>query len=187
MEPSSEPRRLGQSQMSLRLFYYTAPWLEKACLRAASAREGRRLTVRAPLGTPYSSGAARGRLGRPPGGRQGPAWPRESCVRGTACGGSRVNPTHDRISVTFAPLPIALAGLRDARDSLGWTAPARPPTLSVKIFSVSPRISICGRANMAFWLKRQTARTFPEAWTRHFSAGIRVRHTVPMAPGIGPR
>ena len=69
-------------------------------------------------------------------------------------------------------------------------------TLSVKYFSVSLKISICDPANMAFWLKRQTTRTFPEAWTRHFSAGIRTRHflagirvqhTIPMAPDIGPR
>ena len=187
MEPSSEPQRHAQSPMSLRLFYYTTSCLYRSCLGAASARHGRRLDHQGPPDTPHWSGAALGRPGRLPGGCQGPAGPREGSVRGTDFRSSRVNPTHDRISVTFAPLPIAIAGLRDARDSLGWTARVPPTTLSVKYFSVSLKISICDPANMAFWLKRQTVRTFPEAWTRHFSAGIRVRHTVPMAPGIGPR
>ena len=159
----------------------------KSCLGAASARQRRRLDHQGPRSTSHSSGAALGHPERPPGASQGPAGPHEGCVRGTASGVSRVNPTYHVKITCFAPPAIALVGLRDARDSLGWTARVPSTTLSVKYFSVSLKISICDPANMAFWLKRQTVRTFPEAWTRHFSAGIRVRHTVPMAPGIGPR
>ena len=86
----SEPRRLEQSHMSLRLYSYTTPCLYKSCLGAASARHGRRLDHQGPPGTPHRSGAALGRPGRPPGGHQGPAGPRESSVRGTACIVSRV-------------------------------------------------------------------------------------------------
>ena len=53
----------------------------------------------------------------------------------------------------FAPLPIALEAPREAWGSLGWTARAPSTTLSAKYFSVSPRISICDRANMACSLK----------------------------------
>ena len=48
----------------------------------------------------------------------------------------------------FAPPPIALEAPREAWGSLGWTARAPSTTLSAKYFSVSPRISICDRANM---------------------------------------
>ena len=91
MEPSSEPRRHAQSPMSFRLFYYTAPWLEKSCLRAARARERRRLDHQGPRGTSHCSGAALGHPERPPGASQGPAGPHEGCVRGTASSVSRVN------------------------------------------------------------------------------------------------
>jgi len=53
----------------------------------------------------------------------------------------------------FAPPPIALEAPREAWGSLGWTARAPYTTLSAKYFSVSPRISICDRANMACSLK----------------------------------
>ena len=145
--------------MSLRLYSYTTPCLYKSCLGAASARHGRRLDHQGPPGTPHRSGAALGRPGRPPGGHQGPAGPRESSVRGTACIVSRVNPTSARKTTGFAPPPIAFAPPREARGSLGWTARVPSTTLSAKNLSVSPRISICDRANMALWLKGQTART----------------------------
>ena len=107
MEPSSEPRRHAQSPMSLRLFYYTAPWLDKSCLGAASARERRRLDHQGPRSTSHSSGAALGHPERPPGASQGPAGPHEGCVRGTACVVSRVNngnfgQTPPRVSENFA-------------------------------------------------------------------------------------
>ena len=95
MEPSSEPRRHAQSPVSLRLFYYTAPWVDKSCLGAASARERRRLDHQGPRSTSHSSGAALGHPERPPGASQGPAGPHEGCVRGTASGVSRVKgPPH---------------------------------------------------------------------------------------------
>ena len=93
MEPSSEPRRHAQSPMSLRLFYYTAPWVDKSCLGAASARERRRLDHQGPRSTSHSSGAALGHPERPPGASQGPAGPHEGCVRGTDCIISRVKRT----------------------------------------------------------------------------------------------
>ena len=70
-----------------------------------------------------------------------------------------VNPTCHAIHAMFAPPSIAPAGLGDARDSQGWTRLSPSPTLSAKIFSVSPRISIGDRANMAISLKGQTVRT----------------------------
>ena len=70
-----------------------------------------------------------------------------------------LNPTSDIKTPDSAPPPIAFAAPREARGSQGWTARAPSTTLSAKEFSVSPRISICDRANMALWLKGQTART----------------------------
>ena len=49
----------------------------------------------------------------------------------------------------FAPPPRAPVGPSDAWDGLGLTAVAYSTTLSLKKFSVSLRISICGLTNMA--------------------------------------
>ena len=59
------------------------------------------------------------------------------------------NPSEHVKSSVFAPLSRARAGRGDAVDGLGWTAVAHSPTLSVRVFSVSPKISICGLTNMA--------------------------------------
>ena len=60
-----------------------------------------------------------------------------------------LNPSHALKSSVFAPSPRAPLSPSDARDGLGLTAVAYSTTLSLKKFSVSLRISICGLTNMA--------------------------------------
>ena len=59
------------------------------------------------------------------------------------------NPSECVKSSVFAPSPRAPLGPSDARDGLGLPAVAYSTTLSLKKFSVSLRISICGLTNMA--------------------------------------
>ena len=61
----------------------------------------------------------------------------------------KFNPSDAVKSSVFAPPPRAPVGPSDARDGLGLTAVAYSTTLSLKKFSVSLRISICGLTNMA--------------------------------------
>ena len=118
IERTSEPRSHHQSPMSTRMSCGPSTMPQNPQLAPTSARQGRRLELRDPPGTPKWSGAALGPLGGSPRAPEGPAepprldsrtagnrWRRVKglirCIRGTAYSLLHIAPAF-RIYVTHA-------------------------------------------------------------------------------------